>query len=360
MMHDLLVHEIGAPIMLTGNRLGNPRMAGTATHVQRYWQDRDTTGRLVPYSFAMLPEGASSSLNLAAASAVGQHPGSARPLTISTSVNTVIGDLVGRKYLGSDVTRVDQLLDYYSARNTGRYVDGAGVPLRSRGVADHEFAISSLINAPNLEEVLTPNLFNAPSRATCGVNNNADVSAMTIEAACALLTHPTTPAKMVHVVDGGTTTFGTLTYDLHSQLVENGTLNMRHALGTLMGQINEEGEGDPTKLDIEDTLIVLNAEFGRAPVPQGGDVPGGGSDHFPWGFVSVIIGGPVQQGVTGAIGPDGYAVEYVTPTEFRAAILAALGIYPFSAQSYAVGDIRDVENEADGLAWLNEIVLGRS
>jgi hypothetical protein len=183
---------------------------------------------------------------------------------------------------------------------------------------------------------------------------------MTIDAAVSLLTHPETPAKYVNVVDGGNTFYGGLAYDVHSGLVDTGTKNLRHSLQRLCDQINEAGENDPSKLNIEDTLIVITADFGRAPTPQGGDVAGGGSDHWPSGFVSILIGGPVQQGIVGAIGPDGTATEWIQGSEFRAAALAAMGIYPFSAQSFAVGDITGATTEADGLAWLNEHVLGRA
>jgi hypothetical protein len=359
MQHDFQPHEIAIPYMLTGQRLGSPRLSGLGAHVQHYWSDRSGS-RVVPYSFVLSPEGALPIYNIAAASAVGQHPGSARPLHIFTSAQTDISGLVGRTYLREEVGKVDSLLDYYAKRSSQRYQDASGVPLRSAAIADHQFAISSLINAPNLQSVLTPEMFTAGNTQTCGQSFAGDAANMTVEAAIALLTHASTPAKYVNVIDGGTRFYGDLPYDVHGGLVDTTTINLRNTLATIAAKINAPGENDPTKLDIEDTMIVINAEFGRAPVPQGADGPGGGSDHYPFGFVSVIIGGPIQRGVVGAIGPDGSASEYLTPSEFRAATLAALGIYPFSPQSFAVGDIRDVPTEADGLAWLNEHVLGRT
>lgn len=358
MRHDFQPHEIAIPLMLTGQRLGNPRIAGLGTHVQRYWNDREG-GRSVPFSFVLSPEGASPLFNIAAASAVGQHPGSARPLHIYTSADTDVGALVGRRYLRDDAQRVDSLLDYYAKRASARYSDAQGTPLRANGLTDHQFAISSLINAPQLETVLTPELFSPPSSATCGTNVAEDAARMSLEAAVGLLTHPATPARYVNVVDGGTVFYGDLPYDVHSGLVNTTTVNLRNTLAALAAKINEPGENDPRKLNLDDTLIVFNAEFGRAPVPEF-DGNNGGSNHYPFGFVSVLIGGPVQRGVVGAIGPDGSASEHLSPSELRAATLAALGIYPFTAQSFAVGDIRGVPSEADGLVWLNEHVLGRT
>ena len=57
--------------------------------------------------------------------------------------------------------------------------------------------------------------------------------------------------------------------------------------------------------------------------------------------------------------PDGYAVEALNPSEYRAAALAALGIYPFTVESFAVGDLQTATSEVDGLRFLNEYVLGR-
>lgn len=359
--HDFLPHEVAVPYMLTGSRFGNPRMAGLGSHVQRYWNDHGDVGRVVPYSYIFSPQGALTSFNLASASAVGQHPGSAKPLHVLTSTNTDIATLVGRTYLSADDrSRVDALANYYSQRASGQYSNRAGEALRSRGVSDHQFAMSSLINAPNLQDVLTPQMFTPPYTMECGFPNVQDVSAMTIDAAVSLLTHPTTPAKYVNVVDGGNVFYGDLPYDVHSGLVDTGTKNLRHTLQRLVDSINLPGEGDPSKLDIDDTLVFMTGDFGRSPLAQNGDGPFGGSDHWPWGFVTIMIGGPVQPGVVGAIGPDGYAIDYLQGSEIRAAALAALGMYPFSPESFAVGDIGGASSEADGLAWLNEYVLGRA
>ena len=75
----------------------------------------------------------------------------------------------------------------------------------------------------------------------------------------------------------------------------------------------------------------------------------------------VTSGGPVtedQRGVYGAIGPGGYADSYITPPEFRAGLLLAQGIWPFSPQSFAVGDVRNVNSEADAAIQLRDRVLG--
>ena len=149
-------------------------------------------------------------------------------------------------------------------------------------------------------------------------------------------------------------------YDTHSQHLPDTSRNLVSMLESLVSVINEPGEGDPAKIDLDKTMIVLNTEFGRTPFVQAGT--GDGTNHHPYGYVTVLIGGPVnsdQAGIVGAIGPDGWADRYVTPVESRAAVLAAMGIYPFSQEGFAIGDLRGFADEKDGLAWLNEIVLGR-
>ena len=74
-----------------------------------------------------------------------------------------------------------------------------------------------------------------------------------------------------------------------------------------------------------------------------------------------MFGGPVtqeSQGIVGAIGPGGYADSALHPAESRAAILSALGIYPFAPECYAVSDVNGATDELSGGILLNEVVLG--
>jgi hypothetical protein len=128
-------------------------------------------------------------------------------------------------------------------------------------------------------------------------------------------------------------------------------------MGKLMSIINEPGEGDPGKIDLDDTLVIINTEFGRTPFAQNGN----GRNHHPYGYVTVMFGGPIggeQRGIYGAIGPDGDAKTWLTPVEMRAAVSVAAGIWPFEPESFAVGDIRDTSTEADAAMFLKEVVLG--
>jgi hypothetical protein len=359
MSHDFQPHEAALPFAMTGLRLGNPRMAGTGAHVQRYWLDQDTTGRLVPFSWVLSPTGDVPTYNTHTATEVGMHPGSARPLQLVTSGSMDLGALLGRREVGDDASRVDPLMMYYRDRAAARYVDPrGGAALRSRTISDHQFALRSVVNAPLLQAVLDPALFVPPAEQSCGTNHSSDPSGMTIGAAVGLLTHPSTPAKFVSVIDGGIDFFGGLAYDTHSTHLQTHSSNLSHVLKNVAGRINGVGENDPAKLNIDDTMILICAEFGRTPYEQ--YAGSGGTNHFPYGYVNIVIGGPVLPGVTGAIGPDGFAVSYLTPSEVRAGLLAGLGIYPFAPEAFAVGDLQGATNELDGLVYLHQQVLGRS
>ena len=354
--HDLAPHEAAIPLATTGLRLGNPRMAGLGTHIQRYHVDRDTTGRTLPYSYVLAPTGDDPTFNVGTAIAVGQHPGYARPLQFATSSSMVLTELLGRGRVGDDAARVDPLLSHYLASALSRYTDPlTGAALRAKRLDDHAYALSSLIHAPDLASLLGGDLFTATSSRTCGSQNVSDASAMSIRAAVSLLTHPTTPARYVDVVDGGALSHVALAYDTHGTHLRTHTENQHHLLSTLAERINLPGEGDPTKLDLDDTLVVLNAEFGRTPYAQFA----GGTNHHPYGYVAVLLGGPVEPGVYGAIGPDGNAEIYATPAELKASCLAALGMYPFSAEGFAVGDLQSAYTELDGLEFLHQALLGR-
>jgi hypothetical protein len=354
--HEFEPHEAAIPYMMTGLRLGNPRMSGLGAHIQRYWKERDTTSRVIPWSYVFTPVADDSQFNTHTAAAVGLQPGYARPLKLTTSASMNLAALIGRLNIDDDDSRVNNYLNFLADQELARYTDPAtGLPLRSRVLGDHDFAMRSLVNARALQDVLPADLFAVSNGTVCG-STKSDVSAMAIRAAVTLLTSPASPARYVNVIDGGFEFYGGLAYDTHSSHLQTQATNLNNVLSTLAERINEPGEGDATKIDLEDTLILLNAEFNRTPFSQSGS----GTNHFPHGMIAVMIGGPIEAGVTGALGPDGYAVDYLNPSEYRAAALAALGIYPFSVEAFAVGDMQGAVDELSALQFLNQSVLGRT
>jgi hypothetical protein len=191
-----------------------------------------------------------------------------------------------------------------------------------------------------------------------------DEVATGLRTATHLLTHPTHAARFVQFVDSGIYTDPVgQGYDAHGAHVTQSATNIHHLASTLVKHVNEPGEDDPNKLDLSRHFILLNTEFGRSPYPEVSprNPHGGGTDHWPWGYVVVGFGGFVdeeRQGLVGSIGPDGRAIDYITPAEHRAAMLSAMGIWPFTEEGFAVGDIRSANTELDAAVYLREHVLG--
>src|SRR5262249_10898654 len=151
------------------------------------------------------------------------------------------------------------------------------------------------------------------SGTSCKVSDN-DIPMIGLTAARHLLTHPTEPASYVCVSDVGLyEASGGGGYDTHTDNARDTATNFDNMLQSLLGIINQPGETDPTKISLDDTLVILNTEFGRTPIMQAGS--GNGRNHHPYGYVTAFIGGPTQKGITGAIGPDGTAAMYATPAE---------------------------------------------
>jgi hypothetical protein len=359
MSHDLEPHEAAIPLGLSGFRLGNPRLCGMGAHIQRYLLDRDSTGRVIPYSYVFTPDGAFFTDNLQAADTVGLHPGSARPLRIKVGDSYDLPTQLERGVLGDAAPQVDALHAWYRSRMATRYSTG-GVPIRSRALTDHDFALEVLANVDALKTVIDEDLL-LPFASTYCKDTSTNLTGMSIEAAVQLLTHPDTPAGYCNVIDGGLIMAdGGGAFDTHFSHLQTQARNANATLQELANRINEPGEGDPAKLDLDKTVVYLSSEFGRTPYLQGG---GNGTNHFPYGYVSVILGGPItsdESGIVGSIGPDGVAVDYVTPSDVRVALLASMGIYPFTHESFAVGDVTGASDEELALIWATEHILGRT
>ncbi len=358
MRHDLEPHEAAIPLALSGIRLGNPRLCGLGAHVQRYHLDRDTTGRVIPYSYVFTPDGAFFTDNLQAADTVGLHPGAARPLRIKVGDAYDLPAQLERNVLGTAQPEVDALLSWYRNRMNGRYSSG-GTPLRAPSLSDHDFALEVLKNVDALKTVIDEDLL-LPFSSTYCDDGNVNYTGMSLSAAVQLLTDPVAPARYVNVIDGGLIAAdGGGAFDTHFSHLQTQARNATNTLQELANLINLPGEGDPNKIDLDKTLVYLSSEFGRTPVKQGF----AGTNHHPHGYVSILLGGPVtadQSGVIGAIGPDGTASDYVTPSDMRVALLAALGIYPFTQESFAVGDVSNAVDEEGALVWATEHILGRT
>jgi hypothetical protein len=116
------------------------------------------------------------------------------------------------------------------------------------------------------------------------------------------------------------------------------------AWATLMSDLKDRGL-------LDTTLIVWMGEFGRTPQIQKGRGAGGGRDHFPAAWSTVLAGGGIKGGqVIGKTSPDGNRVEErpVNTADFLATVCLALGIDPTKQNQSNVGrPVRIVDKSAN-------------
>ena len=357
--HTLEPHESAVPQALTGRPVGQPTAAGLGAHVQRARIDAGST-RAVPHSYVFATGGISSD-NVAAAATPGAHPGAARPLLIKTDNAAGFTSLLSRPTLGSNRTTNDALTQAYVDQYQGRLTWPNQGRVRSPRTDDLNVAFATTKNVDAIAAVLRTDaggdLFATQAGVACQVSRSKDIPLIGISAAAHLLTHPTDPASYVCVSDTGIMeASGGGGYDTHTANAHDTAMNFDNMLQSLMAIINAPAENDPKKISLDDTLIILNTEFGRTPTAQGGT----GRNHHPYGYATAFIGGPTVKGIAGAIGPDGTASTFGTPAENRVAALLALGIWPFAPESFAVSDIPGATGELDGAMRAMTKFLGRT
>ncbi len=383
--HTNLAHEGANPIAFTGRALGRPDLAGVGAHIQRYFLEQEGGQRAVPYSYLLFPTGPGfQPVHALAASAIGFHPGSSRPLSVQVQAESDLAALLERPGIpGGYTEQFDAAVNYYAQAYGSRFRPGGqGQPTRSVERGNYDFANFSRRNAPQLTSVLTGELFDPITATACagaleaGSGPGGDMTSMQARLARELLTHPETPARYVQWIDTGIVPNPAVGHDVHQGHVIGTAVNVPHTLEQLANIIatpdqNAEEEG---LIDLDNTLVVLNMEFGRTPDRQG---IGDGTNHWPWGYVNVMIGGPVDADEPRSPGPSvygwisengdergipqpfrGYAQEFATAAENRMMILDALGIYPFSSQSFAVSDVRGAADEIEAATALRDRFWG--
>jgi hypothetical protein len=358
--HKLEPHEAAVPQALTGRPVGQPSAAGLGSHVQRYFLDRDTGERAAPWSYVFATGGLAGD-NVSAAASTGAHPGAARPLMVKIDNARTFARLLDRTTVtaGGPKDQYDALMHAYVDAYGKRLTWKGGEPVRSSRYADLNIAASTVAKNDAIRGVLDSSLFVDKPGSSCGDSATRDIPGMSLEAARHLLTHPTQPARYVCVSDTGLReASGGGGYDTHSSNAFDTARNFDNMIKSLLAIINAPGENDPKKLSLDDTLIILNTEFGRTPTAQDG---GDGRNHWPYGYVTMMIGATISgtsKGVYGAIGPDGKATTAATPAENRIAALLSLGIWPFSPEAFAVSDVTDATTEEGAAASVIKRVLG--
>lgn len=361
--HDQLPHETAIPLALTGARLGSPQLAGTGSAVQRYFAGQAGQAgseRVAPYAYAIHPGGEFTGENLSAATATGRHPIAARPWDLAIDQGPVLARLLERPATASDRTTHDALLRLHTERFAARLRGlESGRSARAPALDAWQAMLAAQGQAPEVAPLLEGSLFGLSLASECGAPPVASVPVTSARAAARLLLGEEA-ARYVLWIDGGLVASQDGGHDSHRDHLAHASRCYTHSLRALAERINAPGESDPDKLDLDDTLVVITSEFGRSPHRQD-DLDG--LNHWPQGYVTVLMGGPVDEaaaGVSGSIDPEtAVADRFVTPAELRASLLDALGIYPFDAAAFGLGDLQGAPaDDATAIAALRRTVLG--
>jgi hypothetical protein len=363
--HTLEPHEAAIPLAISGKTLGSPGMASLGAHVQRYFVEQETSARTAPFSYGFATAGGFIPTdNVLALVATGLHPGAARPLLIKVDNVNRLNTLLDRSSIGglAEREKYDALMQVYFAQYEAELrFKGQTDALRASRFRELSQATRSVMGSQSVKDVLDPALFVRLPGQACGESNEINVPAMSLRLATHLLTHPQSPAKHCCVVDTGLEEAdGGGGYDTHREMTFTQSRNLNNLLVNLLSRINRPGENDPSKIDLNKTMVILNQEFGRAPVAQNN---GFGRNHWPYGYMQVYLGGPIRQeqkGIYGTIEESGQAVTFTTPTENRIAALLALGIWPFDPAGFSNSDVQNQSDDAGAIVDVTKRVLGYS
>jgi len=355
--HNLEPHEAAVPQALTGRPVGQPAAAGLGTHIQRAKRELEPERR-TPHSYVFATGGISSD-NVAAAAAAGAHPGSARPLLIKTDNATRLTDLLGRPTLTTaGLSAHDALVGAYATQYDKRLEWPKRGRVRAAKVDDLEIAFETTKSADQIRTVLPT--IDTKGGTACSISESQDIPLMGLEAARHLLVNGN--ASYVCVSDTGLyEASGGGGYDTHTGNARDTAVNFDNMTKSLLGILNMPGQTpDPKKLNLDDTLIILNTEFGRTPGLQQGTSTG--RNHFPYGYVTAFIGGPTVKGISGAINDKGFAIptKFSTPAQNRIAAMLAMGIWPFAHEGFAVSDVPGATSELDAARISMQAFLGRT
>ena len=387
------IHAFAGYRTLTGRRFGSPRGASLGSAVQRHFQS--VAQQEIPYSYVFAPKHLGKAYHLTNFLLLGQHPGPSRPLGLK------VGDAVGNLLLRDGVS---DTADAIFNELRGQYSDllrwqGVGDPVRSPDFESFNSAGDYLMSATELDQHLGGEAMvsgldmgctNDPSHAHPEPFSNP--TQRSLELAAHMLANG---ARHVGVIDGGLhhddykdwLRDSSTPYDAHTRSSKNVVeMTSIHLFNLLQGlaSIIQEGSAPSAdsilvlpgsspntyagpKIDLDDTLIVINTEFNRRPDPNTGvnEETGylyAGREHFPGANVAVLIGGPVNQraihGGIELIGDDeqsARATTPLTPTDVHAGVLMAAGIDPIDADNFTVGDDFSGEINPGGNAYADEI-----
>lgn len=350
---NIPIHEASVPFAITGTRLGDPRHASAGAAIQHRGIILEPT-RTLPHSYAFFTGTPAAISNMHRAMvAVGRHPSAAKPLAVRLYNAADLTDRLARATTNDER---DALLDIMRGtyRDRLRFHALNVPPVRSEEFQAYDAAISSAFGAPELAALFPQALLTVPTTPYCVKRANGpdpadrpNNVAAAISLAQSLLTNPDNPARHVLIADTGVETLGGQPcYDTHLSTVDSAHEQVRATVANLYNLFQHLAEAidptgtDPTKINLNDTLVVINTEFGRTPTPSGsGDDRG--REHWEEGYVGLLIGGPITSaGIAGGLDANGVAdaANWFSPTDFRSAVFLAAGVWPFEPEIYGTSN----------------------
>ncbi|MEO1481321.1 MAG: DUF1501 domain-containing protein [Myxococcota bacterium] len=350
MQHDLLPHEAAVPYAMTGQRLGSPRFSGLGAPISRRTRDLDPS-RSIPVSYAIIPDPFFAADNLVATTAVGTHPSADRPLQLK------IGD--ASTALSSRLTRGGATPERDRIVNVMRdaYADQMSWPgrgrLRSKHFDAYEASLRQVLNAPALSTLLPSSMFTIADESSCITRSPGFSEPNRGKTSLGLAAHLLAPAganaDYVAVVDNGRIQEGGAGYDVHSNLAPVTFINLYSILDELETLVAAGS------IDLDETLIVINTEFGRTPHLAGSF----GRDHYPLGYVVGMLGGPItSRGIAGSMTagvlPEAAGTPFCASDVLGATLLAA-GIDPTNNDIFGVGDFSGNVANAVGASGIGSL-----
>ncbi|MCB9786592.1 MAG: DUF1501 domain-containing protein [Deltaproteobacteria bacterium] len=354
MSHNLFPHDVAQSLAQTGTPTGQPRMSGIGTPVGRYFATHAGATPSLPIAYVIGEAFTDNALT------TGTHPAQYRPMRLTASRLNLLASNLDVLVEAEKSLHKGPLLDLYTEQFRRRLaVPWTDTAVRAPALSELAFAIALRKNFGAFADVFGEKAWSLTEAQVCGGKQDFDPSRLQLELAAFLLNLPDQQTRHVMVIDRAYDRYVANPdgYDSHQRYVSETTRKYPYFWTRLLDSINEPGEGDPTKIDLDDTLVVVNTEFGRSPGVQLPD----GRNHYPLAYVTLMFGGPVgpdQRGIVGAIDEYGLPHGELAPAETRAAVLAAMGIYPFAADVYSPYDVPDAVDALDASVKLREVVLG--
>jgi len=313
MGHDLEPHTAAVALAATGKTIGRPRQAGSGAAIQRL------AGGSTPVSWVL--RGWRGARAARAASTTGLHGAEHRPISLSVSSASGADDIIDEFLVARNTSR-DALRDVYRNRYEDR-LRFSGSSVRSAG---HE-AFVAASNAAHDAEAIGAQLDGGTLQLTGDTTYQNNHTRTALQMAAHLLSND---ARYVCVIDSGVHS----TYDTHDGTEDEDSYYATLQAGNLWSTLDEVAALiDSGALDLDDTLVVFNTEFGRKDQTTG-------SNHHPDGYGVMCLGGPVgldgSSGVSGAFDEDDVVATHThaNPTALRVAVLAAAGIDPFHSDNF--------------------------